>query len=124
MSAARAFVFAAEEDFGIVVVEVQGRGTPVIAYGKGGARETVVADGPCPTGLFFDAPEAGSIVAAVEEFKTREDEFVPENCHAHARRFNTERFDRIQGLRREPHRRAARRARRASGWPAADTQCG
>jgi len=38
MSAARAFVFAAEEDFGIVVVEAQGRGTPVIAYGKGGAR--------------------------------------------------------------------------------------
>jgi glycosyltransferase involved in cell wall biosynthesis len=94
MSTARAFVFAAEEDFGIVVVEVQGRGTPVIAYGKGGARETVVADGPCPTGLFFDAPEAGEIVAAVEEFKTRETEFTPENCHAHARRFNTERFDR------------------------------
>jgi glycosyltransferase involved in cell wall biosynthesis len=93
MSAARAFVFAAEEDFGIVVVEVQGRGTPVIAYGKGGARETVVADGPCPTGLFFDAPEAGSIVAAVEEFKEREAEFTPQNCHAHAHTFNTDRFD-------------------------------
>jgi glycosyltransferase involved in cell wall biosynthesis len=94
MSTARAFVFAAEEDFGIVVVEVQGRGTPVIAYGKGGARETVVADGPCPTGLFFDTPEAASIVAAVAEFKEREAEFTPENCHAHAHTFNTDRFDR------------------------------
>jgi glycosyltransferase involved in cell wall biosynthesis len=93
MSTARAFVFAAEEDFGIVVVEVQGRGTPVIAYGKGGARETVVVDGPCPTGLFFDTPEAGSIVAAVEEFKEREAEFTSENCHAHAHTFNTDRFD-------------------------------
>ena len=94
MSAARAFVFAAEEDFGIVVVEAQGRGTPVIAYGKGGARETVVADGAAPTGLFFDRPEPEAIVAAVEEFKEREAEFTPENCYAHARRFSTERFDR------------------------------
>jgi len=94
MSAASAFVFAAEEDFGIVVVEAQGWGTPVIAYGKGGARETVVADGPCPTGLFFDVPNGSAIAAAVEEFKTREAEFTPENCHAHARRFSTERFDR------------------------------
>jgi glycosyltransferase involved in cell wall biosynthesis len=94
MSAARAFVFAAEEDFGIVVVEVQGRGTPVIAYGKGGARETVVADGPRPTGLFFDEPAAPAIVAAIDEFKEREAEFTPENCHAHAHTFHTERFDR------------------------------
>jgi glycosyltransferase involved in cell wall biosynthesis len=94
MSAARAFVFAAEEDFGIVVVEAQGRGTPVIAYGKGGARETVLADDPCPTGLFFDTPEPAAIVAAVEEFKEREAEFTPENCYAHARRFSADRFDR------------------------------
>jgi glycosyltransferase involved in cell wall biosynthesis len=84
MSAARAFVFAAEEDFGIVVVEAQGRGTPVIAYGKGGARETVVADGPSPTGLFFDRPDPEAIVAAVDEFKEREAEFTPENCYASA----------------------------------------
>jgi glycosyltransferase involved in cell wall biosynthesis len=92
MSAARAFVFAAEEDFGIVVVEAQGRGTPVIAYGKGGVRETVVADGAYPTGLFFDTPEPAAIVEAVAEFKLREAEFTPENCHAHALRFNAERF--------------------------------
>jgi hypothetical protein len=53
-----------------------------------------VADGPCPTGLFFDVPEAGAIAAAVEEFKARKAEFTPENCHAHAQGFNTERFDR------------------------------
>jgi glycosyltransferase involved in cell wall biosynthesis len=92
MSAARAFVFAAEEDFGIVVVEAQGRGTPVIAYGKGGALETVVTDGACPTGLFFDTPEPAAIVDAVAEFKRREAEFIPENCHAHALLFNAARF--------------------------------
>src|SRR6266404_5804267 len=52
---ARAFVFAAEEDFGISVVEAQACGTPVIAYGKGGALETVRdLSEPRPTGMFFD----------------------------------------------------------------------
>ena len=93
MSAAKAFVFAAEEDFGIVVVEAQGRGTPVIAYGKGGAKETVVTEGPCPTGLFFHEPVPQAITAAIEEFNAREAEFTSENCYRHALRFNTDRFD-------------------------------
>jgi glycosyltransferase involved in cell wall biosynthesis len=93
MSAARAFVFAAEEDFGIVVVEAQGRGTPVIAYGRGGAKETVVTEGPFPTGLFFHEPEPQAIVAAIQEFQKREAEFTPHNCYRHALRFNTARFD-------------------------------
>lgn len=53
MQRAKAFVFAAEEDFGISVVEAQACGTPVIAYGKGGALETVLdSSHACPTGLF------------------------------------------------------------------------
>ena len=56
MQRARAFIFAAEEDFGIVPVEAQACGTPVIAYGKGGALETVrgLHRSDQPTGVFFD----------------------------------------------------------------------
>jgi glycosyltransferase involved in cell wall biosynthesis len=53
MAGARAFVFAAEEDFGITPLEAQACGTPVIAFGRGGALETVRALGQIgPTGLF------------------------------------------------------------------------
>jgi glycosyltransferase involved in cell wall biosynthesis len=72
MRRARAFVFAAEEDFGISVVEAQACGTPVIAYGKGGALETVRdLSHPQPTGLFFDEQSAEAIVAAVESFEAQ-----------------------------------------------------
>ena len=94
MRGAEAFVFAAEEDFGIVPVEVQGEGTPVIALGRGGSRETVVTDGPAPTGMFFDRPEAAAIAAAVEAFSHRRDSFTRAACHANALRFRTERFER------------------------------
>jgi glycosyltransferase involved in cell wall biosynthesis len=92
---ARAFVFAAEEDFGIVPVEAQAAGCPVIAYGKGGARETVVgwpASGA--TGVFFDAQTPEALESAVKLFKTHEDEFDPENCRRNAERFGAERFRR------------------------------
>ena len=92
MRGAEAFVFAAEEDFGIVPVEVQGEGTPVIALGRGGARETIISNGPSPTGLFFDVPEAHAIVAAVEMFERRRDMFTRAACHANALRFRTARF--------------------------------
>lgn len=78
MGQARAFVFAAEEDFGIVVVEVQGQGTPVIALGRGGALETVIGDGPDATGLFFPASTPGAIANAVRKFAEREAVFGPE----------------------------------------------
>ena len=93
MRGAEAFVFAAEEDFGIVPVEVQGEGTPVIALGRGGLRETVVADGPSPTGLFFDTPKPQSIVAAIEAFERRRDMFTRSACHSNALRFRTARFE-------------------------------
>jgi glycosyltransferase involved in cell wall biosynthesis len=85
-------VFAAEEDFGIIPVEAQAAGTPVIALGRGGARETVVADGPAPTGLFFDRPEPAAIAAAVQRFLAQPGRYRPAACHANARRFDEARF--------------------------------
>ncbi len=66
MQRARAFVFAAEEDFGIAPVEAQACGTPVIAYGRGGAAETVRAG---ETGVFFHEQTAAAIAAAVRRFE-------------------------------------------------------
>ncbi len=93
MDKAAAFVFAAEEDFGIVMVEAQGRGTPLIALGRGGAREIVVPDGPAPTGLFFDTPTPEAIASAVRCFLDRPVSFRPEDCHANALRFSEARFE-------------------------------
>lgn len=93
MAGAAAFVFAAEEDFGIVMVEAQGNGAPLIALGRGGAREIVVADGPSPTGMFFDRPEPGTIADAVRRFLERPAPFRPEDCHANALRFSEQQFD-------------------------------
>ncbi len=89
MQRARAFVFAAKEDFGIVPVEAQACGTPVIAFGEGGVTESVL-DGE--TGIFFDEQTPQSIVAAVEEFERLE--FDPAVIRAHAERFAPARFRR------------------------------
>ena len=86
---AKAFVFAADEDFGITPVEAQACGTPVIALAKGGALETVV-DGV--SGLFFAEQTPASLVAAVEQFEARQREFEPESIRAHAEQFRPERF--------------------------------
>lgn len=90
---ARGFILAADEDFGIAPVEAQAAGCPVIAYGKGGALETVVgwpASGA--TGVFFDAQTPESLAAAVELFETHEAGFDPEACRSNAERFGRERF--------------------------------
>lgn len=92
MGTARAFLFAAEEDFGIVPVEAQGQGTPVLALGRGGARETILTDGPAPTGLFFDRPDPATIAACVRAFVEDEERFDPDACHAQAQRFSEARF--------------------------------
>lgn len=92
---ARAFVFAAEEDFGIVPVEAQAAGCPVIAYGKGGALETVVSHPSAgATGMFFDERSPEGIMEAVESFEHVEHEFGPENCRRNASRFDRRRFHR------------------------------
>lgn len=92
MEKASAFVFAAEEDFGIIPVEAQACGTPVIAYGKGGALETVRAVGDTPTGVFFGEQSVQSLRSAVLDFERRQSMFQPNNCRANAERFSAERF--------------------------------
>ncbi|MBP2167486.1 glycosyltransferase involved in cell wall biosynthesis [Erwinia toletana] len=93
MARARAFVFAAEEDFGIVPVEAQACGTPVIAFGKGGSLETVRPLGKeNPTGVFFTEQTVESICAAVNHFETLADEITPAACRDNAEKFSTVRF--------------------------------
>ncbi|EPN4480106.1 glycosyltransferase family 4 protein [Klebsiella aerogenes] len=93
MKKARAFVFAAEEDFGITPVEAQACGTPVIAFGKGGALETVRPYGVNkPTGMFFYKQDIESIINTVQEFEMNIDKFDPRNCRENAIRFSEERF--------------------------------
>ena len=84
---AKALIFPGVEDFGIVPVEAQAAGTPVIAFGKGGALETVKAN---ETGLFFKEQTVDSLCGAIEAFEGRS--WNPDACIANAKRFVTERF--------------------------------
>ncbi|MBU6486312.1 MAG: glycosyltransferase [Burkholderiales bacterium] len=93
MRRAKAFVFAAEEDFGIAPVEAQACGTPVIAFGKGGVLETVRELGqPHPTGLFFREQTVPAVVAAVREFEAHAGRFSALDCRANAERFSITTF--------------------------------
>ena len=93
MQRAKAFVFAAEEDFGIVPLEAQACGTPVIAYGKGGALETIRGlEHPEPTGVFFEEQSVEAIVNAVKCFEEHASKITPQACRANAMRFTPERF--------------------------------
>jgi len=93
MQRARAFVFAAEEDFGIIPVEAQACGTPVIAFGKGGALETVRGlEHENPTGLFFPEQTVESLMDAIGYFEKNSDRFKPSICCKNAVRFSPERF--------------------------------
>jgi glycosyltransferase involved in cell wall biosynthesis len=86
---AKAFIFAAEEDFGIAPVEAQACGTPVIAFGRGGALETVI-DGE--TGIFFHEQTEEAIIKAVDDFEAREEKFDRAKIRENAERFSTSRF--------------------------------
>jgi glycosyltransferase involved in cell wall biosynthesis len=90
LSRARAFVFSAEEDFGIVNVEAQASGLPVIAFGRGGALETVI-DGT--TGLFFYKQETQCLIDKIKEFLSTEDTFDPHEIRRNAERFPRSRFE-------------------------------
>ncbi|HHR0959556.1 TPA: glycosyltransferase family 4 protein [Klebsiella oxytoca] len=93
MQKAKAFVFAAEEDFGITPVEAQACGTPVIAFGKGGSLETVRPYGvDKPTGIFFEKQEVKSLIDAISVFESNIQAFIPNNCRDNALRFSVERF--------------------------------
>lgn len=93
MQRAKAFVFAAEEDFGISPVEAQACGTPVIAFGKGGALETVrPLNVDKPTGLFFEQQTAASLCQAVNDFEQLDGKIRAEDCRENALRFSVNRF--------------------------------
>ncbi|RTQ91252.1 MULTISPECIES: glycosyltransferase family 4 protein [Stenotrophomonas] len=91
LAEARAFVFAAEEDFGIAPVEAQAFGTPVIAFGKGGILDSVIEG---ETGTFFAEQTAKSIRAAVVEFEQTSMEWDHEKISRHALEFHPETFRR------------------------------
>ncbi|GGK34162.1 hypothetical protein GCM10010965_28860 [Caldalkalibacillus thermarum] len=93
MQRARAFVFAAEEDFGITPVEAQACGTPVIAYGKGGVLETLRGlDAEKPTGVFFNKQTIASIIDAINTFEANEDQIKYQHCRENSLRFSPDRF--------------------------------
>ena len=93
MSKARAFLFAGVEDFGIALAEAQACGTPVIAFGRGGAAEIVRAgDAERPTGLFFAEQSAAAIAEAVARFELEAARFSASACRENAERFAPERF--------------------------------
>jgi glycosyltransferase involved in cell wall biosynthesis len=87
LQSARALLFAAEEDFGIVPVEAQACGTPVICYGRGGVLDSVV---PGVTGMFFPQQTVGSLICAINDFQRCD--FDHEIVRRHALSFSEERF--------------------------------
>lgn len=92
MQHAKAFVFAADEDFGMIPIEAQSCGTPVIAYGHGGSLETVNGG---KTGLFFNEQTPEAIVEAVNKFESMGSQpFAPADCRQWAEGFSEERFKR------------------------------
>ena len=91
MQQARAFVFAAEEDFGITLVEAQACGTPVIAFGRGGALDIIDAEAAEPTGALFAEQTPDSIIAAVDAFEAGAP-ISGESCRRNAERFSRAMF--------------------------------
>jgi glycosyltransferase involved in cell wall biosynthesis len=93
MQRARAVLFAAEEDFGITMVEAQACGTPVIAYGRGGATDIVLTDeAKTPTGVLFDRQDPRAVTAALDRFEVLEPRITANACRTNAIRFSQSRF--------------------------------
>ena len=90
MRTAKAFVFAAEEDFGIIVIEAMACGTPVLALKKGGTAESVI-DGK--TGILFNEQNPASIIGAIKEFEKVATTFNPEAIRKYSFNFNREVFE-------------------------------
>ncbi|MBI1917269.1 MAG: glycosyltransferase [Planctomycetes bacterium] len=90
----RALLFPGEEDFGLVPVEAMACGSPVIAFGRGGATETVIPPGGSrePTGLWFDEQRVDCLASALEEFEKRAGDFSPAAARRQAVHFNQHRF--------------------------------
>jgi glycosyltransferase involved in cell wall biosynthesis len=90
MQKAKAFVFAAEEDFGIIVVEAMSCGTPVIALNKGGTAESVLNG---KTGILFNKQNHASIVKAIDEFEKKKGVFNPQIIREHSFKFSRKLFE-------------------------------
>jgi glycosyltransferase involved in cell wall biosynthesis len=97
----QALIFPGEEDFGIVPLEAQATGRPVIGYGRGGLQETVIPLDACagasareagPTGIFFTEQTPGGLIAAVELFERIRNSFDPVKIQRHAAGFSRDRF--------------------------------
>lgn len=91
----RALLFPGEEDFGIVPVEAQACGTPVIALGRGGATETVhpLGEAADPTGVFFAEQSAEALIEAMQRFEAEAGTFDPRQARRHAMQFRKERYE-------------------------------
>lgn len=92
---ARALVFAGCEDFGIALAEAQACGTPLIAFGRGGACDIVrpLGESAAPTGILFDAQTVAAVQEAVEYFDNHRASIAPLACRENADRFSEARFD-------------------------------
>jgi glycosyltransferase involved in cell wall biosynthesis len=117
----RALLFAADEDFGIVPVEAQSFGRPVVAYGAGGSQETVIPisgrSAPHPTGVFFSSQTTNSVIDGILNFERNEEVFEPTQIQQHARRFGTEVFSgRIMSLIGSPSRSNGSNESRAAAY--------
>lgn len=95
-----AFIFAAEEDFGIAPIEAQACGVPVIAFGKGGALETIIGNyssqnevAKSDTGVFFEKQTVEELIKAIEVFEKNQDKFDKETIRNQALKFDTKRFE-------------------------------
>jgi glycosyltransferase involved in cell wall biosynthesis len=97
----RALIFPGEEDFGIVPVEAMAAGRPVIALGRGGALETVIAPGrasdPAPTGVFFEEQSVEGLLEGISRFEKHEAAFDPARIRERALAFDRAVFDRALG---------------------------
>tara|TARA_B100000989_G_scaffold297895_1_gene285158 strand:+ start:411 stop:1550 length:1140 start_codon:yes stop_codon:yes gene_type:complete len=95
LSTAKAFIFAAEEDFGISPIEAQSSGAPVIAFGKGAALETIVNldnNNNHPSGILFYEQTTSSLTEAIKSFESNIEKFNSKDCQKNAKRFSKELF--------------------------------